>query len=207
LSWGLLAASAALIAKLFSVGLRFAQPRAVAGEFGGQFDLGRVTDLPDSAAPPSNHPAGRFFLVRTSEGVCALYKVCTHLNCLLTWDDQANAFVCPCHGSQFDRSGRLITGPASRSLDQFPVKLVTPAGEVVAETDPRRGGPVAVPGSALPGESVKEAGGATTTDGADDAGSAGGAEEVPAGSELRVMVDTGRLIMGRPGSARVERGS
>jgi hypothetical protein len=84
LSWGLMAASAALTAKLLDVGLRFAQPRAAAGEFGGQFDLGTAADLPDLDAPPVNHPAGRFFLVRTDAGVSALYK-----GYLLPWDQLA----------------------------------------------------------------------------------------------------------------------
>ena len=80
LSWGLVAASAALTIKLFDIGLRFARPNAVAGEFGGKFDLGEVADLPDADAPPLNYPAGRFFLVHTPDGVSAFHKVGAHLS-------------------------------------------------------------------------------------------------------------------------------
>jgi hypothetical protein len=79
LSWGLVVASAAPTAKLLDVGLRFAHPNVVAGAFGGKFDLGEAGDLP-AADVPTNHPAGRFFLVRTPDGVSAFHKVCAHLS-------------------------------------------------------------------------------------------------------------------------------
>jgi cytochrome b6-f complex iron-sulfur subunit len=203
----MLATSAALIAKLFDVGIRFARPTATAGEFGGQFDLGIAADLPDPAAPPVNHPAGRFFLVRTDKGISALYKVCTHLSCLLTWDDQTKAFVCPCHGSQFGRDGELRTGPASRSLDQFVIQLVGTDGQVIAQTDPQQGGPIAIPGRAPAGASVSrgETPGAATP-GADEA-AAEDEDDASAAAALKVIVDTGRLIAGRPGAAGAQRGS
>lgn len=207
LSWGLMAASAALTAKLLDVGLRFAQPRAAAGEFGGQFDLGTAAELPDLDAPPVNHPAGRFFLVRTDAGVAALYKVCTHLSCLLTWDDQANAFVCPCHGSQFGRDGELLSGPASRGLDQFVIQLVGTGGQVVAQTDPQQGGPIAIPGSAPAGANVRPAE-TTATAAPEDEDAAAEDDEVDSvAAALKVIVDTGRLIAGRSGAAGDQRGS
>jgi cytochrome b6-f complex iron-sulfur subunit len=204
LSWGLAVTSATLMIKLFDMGLRFARPNAVAGEFGGKFDLGEITDLPDADAPPVNYPAGRFFLVRTSTGVSAFYKVCTHLSCLLTWDDQTKAFVCPCHGSQFDHAGALVTGPASRNLNQFAVQLVTPDGQVVAETDSLRGGPVAIPGMALRQKTSAEA---TITTETNEPETADGGEENSSATALRVIVDTGQSITGRPGGVGTQRGS
>lgn len=206
LSWSLMAASAALTAKLLDVSLRFAHPAVAAGEFGGQFDLGPVADLPDSDAPPVNHPAGRFFLVRTHAGVTAFHKVCTHLSCLLAWDDQTAAFVCPCHGSQFSRTGELATGPATRGLDQFAVQLVTPDGQVLAETDLQRGGPVAIPGTAPRQETADSAATSTPTSQANDDEPAAGDADTPAAPGWRLVVDTGRLIAGRPGRAGIQRG-
>jgi cytochrome b6-f complex iron-sulfur subunit len=42
--------------------------------------------------------------------------VCTHLGCTVQWKAEQNQFVCPCHGSQFDNQGRVVKGPAKRSL-------------------------------------------------------------------------------------------
>lgn len=42
--------------------------------------------------------------------------VCTHLGCTVEWKTERSRFECPCHGSQFDAQGRIIKGPAKRSL-------------------------------------------------------------------------------------------
>ncbi|MCC7129613.1 MAG: Rieske 2Fe-2S domain-containing protein, partial [Anaerolineae bacterium] len=73
------------------------------------------------------------------------YKVCTHLGCLFNWKDQEVKFVCPCHGSQFQKNGDYIQGPAPRSLDRFVMQAIDPAsGEVLAQT-PADGGPMPLP--------------------------------------------------------------
>ena len=123
----------------------FAMPRFQEGEFGGTFDVGSVAELPDILASPGNFPKGKFWLSNSEEGLSALYKVCTHLGCLYSWRDQEYKFVCPCHGSQFQKDGIYIQGPAPRSLDQFVVQIVEAGtGTVIVET-PLEGGPVQVP--------------------------------------------------------------
>lgn len=56
------------------------------------------------------------FLVKGSEAHFALSGRCTHLGCTLTFDTVSERFVCPCHGSVFERSGRRISGPAQEDL-------------------------------------------------------------------------------------------
>ncbi len=43
---------------------------------------------------------------------------CTHAGCLTSLNSQQ--FSCPCHGSSFDDSGAVITGPATKALPQLP---------------------------------------------------------------------------------------
>merc|ERR1719253_2378295 len=42
--------------------------------------------------------------------------VCTHLGCVVPWNKSANKFACPCHGSQYDKNGKVVRGPAPLSL-------------------------------------------------------------------------------------------
>lgn len=124
----------------------FSMPRFKEGEFGGVFNIGSTSELPEKGAAPANFPKVKLWLSNTDEGVSALYKVCTHLGCLYSWRDQENKFVCPCHGSQFQPNGDYIQGPAPRSLDRFVVQIVdADTGEVLAETNPETGEPIPVP--------------------------------------------------------------
>ena len=43
--------------------------------------------------------------------------VCTHLGCVpLGHQGDYGGWFCPCHGSQYDTSGRIRKGPAPRNL-------------------------------------------------------------------------------------------
>ena len=42
--------------------------------------------------------------------------VCTHLGCVVPCNAGQNKFMCPCHGSQYDSTGKVVRGPAPLSL-------------------------------------------------------------------------------------------
>ena len=62
----------------------------------------------------------RVALIREGEAVYALSLVCTHLGC--TVNVTPTELICPCHGSSFDRQGRVLKGPADRQLVRYRVE-------------------------------------------------------------------------------------
>ena len=63
--------------------------------------------------------AGVFLVARTGESAfSAVDAVCTHEGCTITGAD-GDAYVCPCHGSRYNRSGQVLQGPASASLRRY----------------------------------------------------------------------------------------
>ena len=55
--------------------------------------------------------------------------ICTHLGCIPNRDNagQPGGYLCACHGSVYDASGRILRGPA-------PLNLAVPPYELVSDT-------------------------------------------------------------------------
>jgi len=132
LNIALAAGGAIAIGETLFVGLRFLAPKATDGAFGGEFNLGAYDQFPLASVTPVE--AGRFYLVRLQDGgFLAVYRRCTHLGCSVPYDPSIQQFVCPCHGSEFTMEGDVLTAPAPRPLDIFPLSI-TDTGEVVINT-------------------------------------------------------------------------
>ena len=53
----------------------------------------------------------------------AFSAVCTHLGCVVAWQEQAGEFLCPCHGGRFSAEGQVLGGPPPRPLEPLVVAL------------------------------------------------------------------------------------
>jgi Rieske Fe-S protein len=63
--------------------------------------------------------AGLFLVSRTSDTTFTVIDgVCTHEGCTIT-GATATEYVCPCHGSRYNRTGQVQEGPARASLRQY----------------------------------------------------------------------------------------
>ncbi len=84
------------------------------------FPLGTYTYLPDC----------QLFIYRDHTGIKVVSAVCTHLGCILEKSEEG--FQCPCHGSCFNKEGKVLSGAASKDLPWY--RLVKDAdGKVVVD--------------------------------------------------------------------------
>ena len=72
--------------------------------------------------------AGNFLVTRTGDTTfLAVTANCTHDACVVS-NHTGQTYVCPCHGSEFDTSGRVVLGPAVAPLRQYQTQF---AGSVL----------------------------------------------------------------------------
>jgi Rieske Fe-S protein len=91
-----------------------------------QFELGPSSTYPSgSRTLLAEIPA---ILFHSPNGFQAISLTCPHLGC--TVEPQADEFVCPCHGSRYDLTGKFLEGPAAQSLKTLRVEI-TPEDKII----------------------------------------------------------------------------
>ena len=89
-----------------------------------EYEVGNVSDKWKKAQ--------RVWIIRTPDGIYAMWARCTHLGCTPNWFTAENRFKCPCHGSNFSMAGDVIAGPAPKPLWRCAVSL-SPGGQLVVD--------------------------------------------------------------------------
>jgi Rieske Fe-S protein len=83
-------------------------------------------------ARPEPHLA---YVRRDGETVKALSSVCPHMGCQVIWAVFKQVFDCPCHGAQFDATGKRIAGPTEKALLSLPCEV---DGDIIRVSLPGR---------------------------------------------------------------------
>ena len=96
-------------------------------EIGAHFVGDRVRSALQPSSAIDSLASGRGMVVRDGLGARAVYRdddgrlhavsgTCTHLGCLVQFDDVEREWACPCHGSRFGIDGTVLHGPANTPL-------------------------------------------------------------------------------------------
>ena len=56
--------------------------------------------------------------------IFAVKPFCSHLGCLTSWNNLEKTWDCPCHGSRYDYTGKIISEPTVKDLCRINLKNI-----------------------------------------------------------------------------------
>jgi Rieske Fe-S protein len=72
----------------------------------------------------TSHSRALAYVKRTKDNeVTAISAGCTHLGCIVTWDEDQKIFKCPCHDGRYDADGKVVSGPPPAPLKRHKTKI------------------------------------------------------------------------------------
>jgi glycine/D-amino acid oxidase-like deaminating enzyme/nitrite reductase/ring-hydroxylating ferredoxin subunit len=82
-------------------------------------DASGVENVPRGAGKVIKEKGHRVAVHRRDDGsVVKVSAVCTHMGCLVRWNNAERTWDCPCHGSRFTPEGLVLAGPAEAPLSK-----------------------------------------------------------------------------------------
>jgi cytochrome b6-f complex iron-sulfur subunit len=126
-----IAAAAVVVGELIAGTFAFLWPRRKREQGEKIFVAGKVNDYKIGEVVAFRRE--RTFIVRLEGGFLAMSSICTHLRCIVSWNERIKEFECPCHGGKFNESGEVLTGPPPRPLDLY--KLEIAKGNLVVDLE------------------------------------------------------------------------
>jgi len=101
---------------------RYLAPRP-AGSSAGKVVI-PLKDVPEGGAKFFEYAGASAVLIKKQGGdLVALSAVCTHLGCIVRWEQDKQTFLCPCHAGRYTADGAVISGPPPRPLAQLPFSV------------------------------------------------------------------------------------
>tara|TARA_B110000211_G_C13951247_1_gene496297 strand:+ start:153 stop:578 length:426 start_codon:yes stop_codon:yes gene_type:complete len=85
--------------------------------------LGKFLEETELIAYNDRLPAPIFIKKISEEKYEAFLMLCTHKVCELKATN--TNLICPCHGSEFSKSGKVLEGPAPTDLKEYKTELIT----------------------------------------------------------------------------------
>lgn len=127
LGWGAVTVGGLIGIGYLGSALRLLYPTSIGGP-GKLQDIGPVSSFPVgqyilSAYTGDGYSDGVYVMRQSDSQFIALDFHCTHLQCPVDWFQSLERFLCPCHGSQYNKYGEHIAGPAPRGLFHHTIKV------------------------------------------------------------------------------------
>jgi len=83
-----------------------------------------LSELSVGKAKPVVYQGKNIMVMHVKLGLFAVDMRCTHLGCMVEWEEGSQILKCPCHAAFFDYQGKVISGPAPKPLPSYKVEVV-----------------------------------------------------------------------------------
>ena len=100
-------------------------PKRTNGDGESRTEVATVEQLTVGKAIKALHHGKPVVVGNTKRGYFALSAVCTHLGCLVDWNEKTQQLDCPCHAAKFDTQGDVLSGPAPKPLASHETVVVS----------------------------------------------------------------------------------
>ncbi len=99
-------------------------PKSSAAGSGGKVLAGTVADIPLGTGKVVAMGSKPTIVVNTAQGILAYSAICTHLGCIVAFDNLSNTIACPCHDGRFSpANGAVVSGPPPAPLPPVTVSV------------------------------------------------------------------------------------
>ncbi|KAA6233108.1 QcrA and Rieske domain-containing protein [Chlorobium phaeovibrioides] len=85
--------------------------------------VGKASEVPENSGKIFQFNKDKVLVINDNGALTACSAVCTHLGCLVRWEDKDNEIFCPCHGAKYTQTGEIISGPQPLPLAPFNVRI------------------------------------------------------------------------------------
>jgi len=103
---------------------KFMVPPEIVEATSNSVTAGKVNDIPINSGKIFKFGSKPGILIRTQAGdVKAFSASCTHLDCIVQYDPASKQITCACHNGKYDLTGKNVSGPPPRPLEEFTVNL------------------------------------------------------------------------------------
>jgi glycine/D-amino acid oxidase-like deaminating enzyme/nitrite reductase/ring-hydroxylating ferredoxin subunit len=81
-------------------------------------DVDSPDEIPDGEGAVIREGLSKYAVYRDDTGTAhKMSAICPHLGCVVKWNTTEKSWDCPCHGSRYDRFGKVFQGPANSDLE------------------------------------------------------------------------------------------
>jgi Rieske Fe-S protein len=114
----------ATLAAIFYPIFKFMVPPEVVEAQQHSVSVGKNAEIASNSGKIFKFGSKPGIIIRTETGALKAFSAsCTHLDCIVQYDPASKQIICACHNGIYDLTGKNVSGPPPRPLEEFSVNV------------------------------------------------------------------------------------